>query len=104
VNTATISSSSADVDLARSPGAEQVLGDADLAGIITSMICDDDSSDEEGADDDSTEDEHEPAPRAAHGLCLASKAVLAAVLASVRRVRMDQPLPVLQRMASCWSA
>jgi hypothetical protein len=82
-----MSSSTADVGPARSPRADKVLGNADLAGLITSML---------NGDDDLW-----LATRAAHSLCLASKAVRAAVLASVQRVRMDAPLPaVLQQMAS----
>jgi hypothetical protein len=73
---------------ARCPRAEQVLGNADLVGLVTSMIKDD-AADDRG-----------PAPRAALSLCLASASVRAAVLASVQRVRMDRPLPVLRLMAS----
>jgi Leucine-rich repeat (LRR) protein len=82
-----MSSGSTDVGLgARPPRAEQVLGNADLVGLITSMI-----KDEAGSTN----------ARAAHSLCLASKSVSAAVLASVQRVRMGAPLPaVLQQMAS----
>jgi hypothetical protein len=65
---------------------EQVLGGVDLAGLV-------------GA---SPECYGDPglATRAAHSMCLTSASVRAAVLASVQRVRMDAPLPVLQQMAS----
>jgi hypothetical protein len=65
---------------------EQVLGDADLVGLV-------------GA---SPECYGDPglATRAAHSMCLTSASVHAAVLASVQRMRMDAPLPVLQQMAS----
>jgi hypothetical protein len=80
------------VDLAPSLRAEQVLSNADLVGVITPMLKDHDGG---------TDAEQELATRAARSLCLASMAVRAAVLASVRRVRMDRPLPaVLQKMAS----
>jgi hypothetical protein len=75
------------VDPAPSTRAEHVLSDADLVGLITSMLHDD-------------TDDRGPTTRAARSLCLTSKAVLAAVLASVRRVRMDGTLAVLQQMAS----
>jgi hypothetical protein len=48
-----MSSSTAGVCPARSPRAEQVLGSADLAGLITSMIHDGDGSDDDGSNDDS---------------------------------------------------
>jgi Leucine-rich repeat (LRR) protein len=76
-------SSAAAVDLAGCPRAEQVLSDVNRVGIISSML--------KGG---------RPAPQAAHRLCLTSRAVHAAVLASVRRVRVDAPLPVLQQMSS----
>jgi hypothetical protein len=69
---------------------ERVLSDVDLVGLIISTLHDD----------------GDPglAPRAAPSLCLTSKAVRAAVLASVQRVRMDAPLPaVLRQMASLLS-
>jgi Leucine-rich repeat (LRR) protein len=68
----------------------QVLSIADLVGIITSTIHD---------GDDELDDDTNDRGRAtrAHSLCLTSKPVYAAVLASVQRVRMDA---VLQRMAS----
>jgi hypothetical protein len=75
---------SSTVCFARSLLAERVLGDADLFGIVTSMLA---RNSERGS-------------RAARNLCLTSKSVLAAVLAPVQRVRMDAPLPVLQQMAS----
>jgi hypothetical protein len=81
------------VDLARCPSSERVLSDADLVGLVTSMLLDGNAGCEGRA------------TRAAHGLCLASKSVCAAVLASVRRVRMDAPLPeVLRRMPSLVSS
>jgi hypothetical protein len=65
--------------VALSPTAEQVLGDVDIAGLVISGL----------------------ATRAVNSLCLTSRAVRAAVLASVRRVCMDAPLPaLLQQMAS----
>jgi hypothetical protein len=51
-------------------------------------------------DDDSTDDQWGEATLVVHSLCLTSKAVLAAVLASVQRVSMDAPLSVLRRMTS----
>jgi Leucine-rich repeat (LRR) protein len=76
--------------VARSPVAYRVLSDVDLVGLVVSALLDDDRG---------------RATRAVHSLCLSSTtvraAVLASVLASVQRVRMDAPLPaVLQQMTS----
>jgi hypothetical protein len=97
----------------RSPAEEQVLGNVDLFGLVLSMLHNDDCWEDEDSEDseiscdsdgdsdaDDTEGDRRLATRAAQSLCLASKSVRAAVLASVQRVRMDAPLPVLQHMAS----
>jgi hypothetical protein len=69
--------------VALSPTAEQVLGNVDI--VVSALLA----------------DERGLATRAVHSLCLTSRTISAAVLASVRRVRMDAPLPaVLQQMAS----
>jgi hypothetical protein len=74
---------SATYHLVRSPLVERVLGDVDLVGIVLSKLLG------SGTDDLGLL----LATRAVHSLCLTSKPVRAAVLASVQRVGIDTPLP-----------
>jgi hypothetical protein len=98
------------VGLARSLTAERILSNVDLVGLIVSLLLDNDGTRARWRGGLSGRlasmfftGDHRllVATQAAHGLCLTSKAVRAAVLASVQRMRMDRPLPaVLQKMAS----
>jgi hypothetical protein len=70
-----------------SPSAERVLSDVDIVVLVLSVLLGDRCG-------------GETATRAARSLCLASKVVRAAVLASLQRARMDRLLAVLQQMVS----
>jgi hypothetical protein len=79
------------------PSAERVLGDVDLVGLLILILLDDEYDED---DDDDDEGLQGVATRAAHSLCLTSKSVRAAVLASVQSIYMNEPLPVLQQMVA----
>jgi hypothetical protein len=81
--------------LARSSPGENVLGEVDFMGLILSELL------LQGGGGGGGQEDLKLGTRAANSLCLASKSVRTAVLASVQRVRMDGPQPaVLQHMAS----